>query len=109
MNNILLIAIMVLLTQTGLTKEAVQNISLAVTENGFEPSAIKVKSGVHVILKVTRKTDTTCATQIVFKEKKIKTDLPLNKEVSVDLGILKKADISFACGMDMLKGKVLVQ
>lgn len=90
-------------------KDPAQKISLQVTENGFEPNEIKVKRGSHVILKINRKTETTCATQIVMKERAIKVDLPLNKDISVDLGILKKGDIRFACGMDMISGHIIAE
>ncbi len=90
-------------------KEVKEEIKVQVTENGFEPSQIKAKAGAHVVMKVTRTTDNTCATAIQFKEKKIKKDLPLNKEISVDLGTLKKGDITFACGMDMLSGHIVAE
>lgn len=90
-------------------KEVKEEIKVQVTENGFEPSQIKAKAGAHVVMKVIRTTDNTCATAIQFKEKKIKKDLPLNKEISVDLGTLKKGDITFACGMDMLSGHIVAE
>ena len=86
-----------------------QNIELVVTEKGFEPSEIKVKPGTHLILKITRKTDETCATEIKVKEKKISKKLPLNKQVTVDLGILKEGEVHFACGMNMVTGHILAQ
>ena len=95
--------------QSGHAKEAVKIIDLAVTENGFEPGEIKVKPGTHVVLNVTRKTDTTCATQIIVKEKNIKQELPLNKMVKVDLGVVKKGDVRFACSMDMISGHVIAE
>lgn len=91
----------------GKDKEEV--VKIQVTENGFEPSNIKVKAGSHVILQVTRATDATCATQIQVKDKKIKQDLPLNKEVVVDLGTVKKGDVLFACGMNMITGHVTAE
>jgi len=85
-------------------------VKVKVTENGFEPSNIKVKAGSHVVLKVTRTTDETCATEIQVKEKKIKQKLDVkDKEVSVDLGVLKKGDVRFACGMDMISGHVIAE
>lgn len=89
--------------------DKVQNILLQVSEKGFEPNKVDVKPGSHVVLKITRKTDVTCATQIVIKDKKIKTELPLNKEVSVDVGVLKKGEVRFACGMDMVTGLIIVK
>ncbi|MCK6598402.1 MAG: cupredoxin domain-containing protein [Bdellovibrionaceae bacterium] len=90
-------------------KESVKNIDLKVTENGFEPSEIKVTPGTHIVLNVTRKTDVTCATQIKIKEKNIMQELPLNKTVKVDLGVLKKGDVRFACGMDMISGHIIAE
>ncbi len=89
--------------------EPVQSISLKVTEKGFEPSEIKVKPGSHVILEVTRVTDATCATDIKISEKKIKKSLPLNKMVPIDVGVLAKGKITFACGMDMVSGHIVAE
>ena len=90
------------------SKEKVQKITVTVTENGFEPNEIKVKDKSHVILQITRKTETTCATNIMLKDLNIKKDLPLNQQVDVDLGVLKKGDISFACGMNMITGHIII-
>ena len=83
-------------------------IELKVTENGFEPNAIDVEPGTSVTLKVTRETDATCATAIQIPSKNLKRDLPLNRSVSIELGKLEKGEIRFACGMDMLSGKIPV-
>lgn len=109
MKKYLLALLMILGFQNAQAKEVVKNIDLKVTENGFEPSEIKVTPGTHVILNVTRKTDVTCATQIKIKEKNIKEELPLNKTVKVDLGVLKKGDVRFACGMDMISGHIVAE
>jgi plastocyanin domain-containing protein len=90
-------------------KSKVESVKLLITEKGFEPSEFKFKPGTHAVLKVTRNTDNTCATQIQFKELKIKKDLPLNQEVSIDVGILDKGDIRFACGMDMISGHIVTE
>lgn len=86
-----------------------QVIDVTVTEKGFEPSSIDLKSGQPVVLKVTRKTDSTCATEIQIPSKKVKKDLPLNETVSIDLGKVKKGDLNFACGMNMIKGQLHVK
>ncbi len=107
MKNLILSLITLLSLNSALAKDAVKNIDLKVTDAGFEPSEIKVKPGTHVVLKVTRTTDQTCATQIKVNDKK--TDLPLNKQVSVDVGTLKKGEIKFACGMDMISGHIITE
>lgn len=87
------------------TKEQVVNIE--VTENGFQPKSIDVKPNVPVVLKITRKTDSTCSTQIQIPSKKIKKDLPLNETVTVAIGKLGKGEIKFGCGMSMMDGGII--
>ena len=84
-------------------------IPVSVTENGFEPSRIEVKHGEAVTLLVTRKTDVTCATEMVVPSRGITQELPLNQTVRVALGPLKQGEVAFACGMDMEKGTIVVR
>jgi plastocyanin domain-containing protein len=85
-----------------------KRIEIAITEKGFEPGAIDVATGVAVELAFTRKTDKTCATEISVPVLKLKKPLPLNEAVLV---VLKpeKDEITFSCGMNMLKGKLVVK
>jgi plastocyanin domain-containing protein len=85
-----------------------QDIDLKVTEKGFEPNQIDVKPGTNVTLKVTRTTDSTCATAIRIPSKKMSKELPLNKTIIMELGKLDKGEIRFACGMDMVSGQIFV-
>lgn len=103
--------ILVLLFVAGGTVFAAEKttVNVQVTDKGFEPAEIKVKPGTHVVLKVTRKTESTCATEVVVKEKSIKTDLPLNKEISIDVGIVKKGETKFSCAMEMITGHIVAQ
>lgn len=89
------------------TKHA-RTIQIAVTSEGFVPAEVKVKKGEKVTLVVTRKTEKTCATALVMKAKGINVDLPLDQPVSVDLKADRKGDLEFACPMDMIKGKIVV-
>lgn len=86
-----------------------QIIELKSTANGFEPEKIEVSSEEPVILKVTRTTDDTCATDIQVKDKKVSQKLPLNETVTINLGKLKKGEIKFNCSMNMFKGALLVK
>lgn len=85
-------------------KDLTQVVELTVTENGFQPNTVDVGPGKKVTLKVTRKTDSTCATQIQIPSKKIKKELPLNQLVTIELGPLEKGEIRFGCGMNMMEG-----
>jgi plastocyanin domain-containing protein len=81
---------------------------LIVTENGFEPASLKVKAGSPIVLKITRKTNSTCARDLTIPTEKIKVELPLDKEVVVKIASLKKGEIKFGCAMEMMVGGVLL-
>ena len=83
-------------------------IDIAITADGFEPARINVDAGVAVELVFTRKTAKTCATEVAVPSLKIKKPLPLNEPVTIPL-TPEKRDIDFACGMNMLKGKLVVK
>jgi plastocyanin domain-containing protein len=84
-------------------------VQLTVTDKGFEPSPVKVKAGQPVKLVVTRKTEQTCATDIVVKDYGIKEPLPLGKPVTVAFTPTKAGEVKYACAMDMLSGVLLVE
>lgn len=82
-------------------------VEVAVTKKGFEPKSIEVKSGTPLTLKVTRKTDATCAKAITVAGTDIKKDLPLNETVTVDVGTLKQGEVKFGCGMGKMVGGMI--
>ena len=84
-----------------------KTIEMSVTDKGFEPAVVKVKKGEPVTLVITRKTDKTCATEIVIDEEKISTKLPLNKPVTVSFTPKKAGDMKYGCAMGKMIGGVL--
>jgi len=93
----------------GTVKDGVRTVEMQVTEDGFVPAKIKANKGEKLRLVITRKTDNTCATEIVVKEAGINTKLPLGKTVTVELTPKKSGEIKYACGMDMITGIIFVQ
>jgi membrane fusion protein, heavy metal efflux system len=87
----------------------VQTAKIVVTEKGYEPDKVTMRAGVPVRLSIVRMTDKTCGTEIVFPTLNIKRALPLNEAVLIEFTPAKAGDIAFACGMNMLKGIVVVQ
>lgn len=84
-------------------------VEVAVTDRGFEPSRIEARAGSPVTLVVTRKTDATCAKEIVIAAQNIRQELPLNEAVEVTFTPGETGDIRFACGMDMVSGTIVVK
>ena len=85
-----------------------QTAAVEITDKGFEPSSLKLKAGVPAKVTFVRKTDETCAKEVVIKEYKINRKLPLNELVTVEF-TPRKGEFTFSCGMGMLRGKIVVQ
>jgi RND family efflux transporter MFP subunit len=88
---------------------ASQHFEVRVTASGFEPSTLTLQAGRPARISFTRTTDETCATEVVFPDYGIRRALPLNRAVTVDFTPKKSATAGFACGMNMLKGALVVQ
>ncbi|MGN6107522.1 MAG: cupredoxin domain-containing protein [Kofleriaceae bacterium] len=87
-------------------------VELTVTAKGFEPDKIKVAVGEPLTLVFTRKTDKTCAKNVVVQlgdGKTIKKDLPLDKPVEISATFTKSGELRYACSMDMISGVIAVQ
>ena len=93
----------------GMLMDGVRTFELEVTEDGFVPARLKVNQGETVRLVVTRKTDGTCAKEIVIKDSGINTPLPLEKAVTVEFKAKRPGEVRFACGMDHVSGLVFVK
>jgi plastocyanin domain-containing protein len=110
-----MILVGVLAVAAGCAQQAKQHaggparFQVAVTDSGFTPNSITVPAGLPVTLVVTRKTDQTCAKEIVFPEQGIRKPLPLNEAVEIALPASPKGEIQYLCGMEMIKGVVVVQ
>jgi plastocyanin domain-containing protein len=92
----------------GVVKNGVRVFEMQVTDEGFVPSRLKVQKGQKVRLLITRKTDRTCATEIVIKDYGINTPLPLNKTATVELTPKGSGEIKYACAMNMIGGVLFV-
>jgi plastocyanin domain-containing protein len=92
----------------GTVKNGVRTVEMAVTDEGFVPAKIKAMKGEKLRLVITRKTDRTCATEIVIKDHGINTPLPLDKAVAVEFTPKKSGELKYACGMGHISGVVFI-
>ncbi len=86
-----------------------KKVEIAVTEKGFEPARVKVAKGEPVKLVVTRKTDATCAKQILVPDAGLKADLPLDKPVTLTFTPKRAGELKYECEMHMLTGVLDVE
>ena len=89
--------------------KAARTIEIVVTSDGFTPAEVKAKAGEPVRLVVTRKTDRTCAKEIVIRDLGVNQPLPLDKPVTVEITPQKAGKVRFACAMDMIAGTLVVE
>ena len=92
----------------GLAKTSTNEYKLVITENGYEPSSLQVKAGEPIVLKITRKTNATCAREVLIPSQKLKYELPLGKEVTIKIASLPKGEVKFGCAMNMMVGGVIL-
>jgi RND family efflux transporter MFP subunit len=88
---------------------AAQGVRIAVTEKGFEPDRVSLRAGTPAQITFVRTTDKTCGTEVVFPSLTLKRTLPLNEPVMIEFTPATTGDVAFTCGMNMLKGVVVVQ
>ncbi len=85
---------------------------IAVTDKGFEPRDVSVPAGKPVTIVFERKTDQTCAKEVVLDTgdgTKIEKQLPLDTKVEIATTFPKAGKLGYACAMDMMKGTITVQ
>lgn len=81
---------------------------ITVSANGYTPASISVKKGQPVKLAFTRTDANNCGGEVVFPKQNIKKKLPVGETVLVEFTPTDAGEIAFACGMDMMRGKIVV-
>ena len=79
-----------------------------VVEGGYKPGRIEVREGERVRLKFVRKEYNSCTREVVFPKLNIRRELPPNQPVIIDLPALAPGEYEFRCGMNMIRGTLVV-
>ena len=88
----------------------VQTAEIAVGAEGYEPASVALRAGVPARLVFTRTTDDSCGTEVGSEALGVpETPLPLGRPVAVEFTPGEGGRFTFACGMDMLTGTVVVR
>lgn len=89
-------------------ESGVQEIMIKV-KGGYDPDVIVVKQGKPVRLDFYRDETASCSEQVVFGDFGIAKDLPAYRTTSIMLMPEKTGEFTFACGMNMMRGKLIVE
>jgi plastocyanin domain-containing protein len=115
MKRVLMIGLIAMLASSSFAltrasaKPKTQRARVEIGERGFTPVSLKLRRGVRARLTFLRTTDATCAKEIVLPEFNIRRALPLNQPVVVTFTPTKRGPVTFACGMNMMRGQLIVQ
>lgn len=82
---------------------------IIVNKDGFTPTEITYKQGAPLKLAFYRSDAQNCGSEIVFKDLHITKKLPVGRVVLIDIPTDASGEFAFACGMNMFKGKIIVQ
>lgn len=88
-------------------ERGVQEIKVTV-KGGYSPDVITVKQGQPVRLDFYRDETASCSDQVVFGDFGIARDLPAFKTTPIEFTPDKAGEFMFACGMNMMRGKLIV-
>ena len=86
----------------------VQEINVTV-KGGYSPNVIVVKENQPVRLNFYRDETASCSETVVFSDFGIAKDLPPFKTTPIEFTPDKTGEFNFVCGMNMLRGKLIVE
>jgi plastocyanin domain-containing protein len=93
----------------AVARPRVQSARVKINERGYEPGSLKLRKGVRARVTFLRTTDATCAKEVVLPDFNIRRALPLNQPVVVSFTPTRKGTFDFVCGMNMMRGQLIVQ
>jgi plastocyanin domain-containing protein len=91
------------------TPSAGNRVEIKVKKAGYEPDKVQLAAGQEVTLVFTRVEDTECGSEVQIPSIGVKKELPLNQPVEIAFKADKPGEVGFACGMDMMRGSLVVQ
>lgn len=75
----------------------------------FSPASLTIPANTPVRLNFRRSDKPTCAEEIVLPELNMRKKIAANETVTFELPAQPARALTFACGMNMLKGSIVVQ
>lgn len=88
--------------------EGVQRVRITV-KGGYSPDTVVVKKGLPVEIDFYRDEVSTCTEEVIFNDFKISRHLPAFKTTTVKLTPEREGTFTFNCGMNMVRGKLVVE
>jgi Cu+-exporting ATPase len=82
---------------------------LVTVKGGYSPELIRVRQGVPVEVTFDRQESGDCTSRVVFPDLRVSAALPAYQQTTVRLDPAEAGEFGFACGMNMIRGTLLVE
>ncbi|MCB1161567.1 cupredoxin domain-containing protein [bacterium] len=86
----------------------VQRVRIRV-ERGYDPEVITLRAGLPAVLEFQREEDDPCSERVILDGFGRNVFLPAFQTTAVEIQPNRTGSFDFACGMGMLKGRIVVQ
>jgi Cu+-exporting ATPase len=86
----------------------IQEVEVTV-RGGYSPSAIRVRQGVPLRISFNRQEAGECTSEVVFSDFRVRRTLPAFARTTVELLPDRSGEFGFACGMNMVHGRLIVE
>lgn len=80
-----------------------------IVDGGYVPNTIVIKKGKTTKINFLRKDPSSCLEEVVLGDFKTRRFLPLNKKVTIELKPKEEGEFTYACGMNMYHGKIIIR
>jgi plastocyanin domain-containing protein len=78
-------------------------------EGGYHPNRIVIREGERVRLRFVRHEYSSCTREVVFPWLDLRRELPPHQPVIIDLPPMTAGEYEFRCGMNMIRGTIVVE
>ena len=91
------------------SKNQTKKVVVNAVNHGYKLITVTFKQGKQVLLKFIPSDNMGCMNEVVFNDLNFDQKLDGNKVVTIDIPTDKPGTYTYACGMDMFRGKVVVK
>ncbi|TMR89739.1 heavy metal translocating P-type ATPase [Nonomuraea basaltis] len=89
-------------------RDGVQEIEIVV-QGGYSPDVVRVRQGIPLRVVFDRRESGDCTSRVVFADFAVSRALPASAKTTVELLPADAGEYGFACGMNMVHGRLIVE
>ncbi|KRL52423.1 cupredoxin domain-containing protein [Lacticaseibacillus manihotivorans] len=95
-------------TESAKVENQQQTVDVLV-KGGYSPERVVLKAGVPAVLNFTRTDPSSCLDRVVFSDFGINQELPKGETQAIKIDTSKPGTYTWACGMDMFHGQLVIE